>query len=236
MNRIICLLGALALGGCMSVKPVQALAEAVNALQGQPLTVVTYTKPDFAAMTYGKAAIGGLIGGAVMISDGNTIVRENDIPDPALEMEVRLAALVTDRLKVSGSTRTANRNAKLDDEESLSRDAGRKGVVMDVETINWSFIYFPLDWTHYRVTLVARARLIDANTGKRIAQAPCQYQSEEKTPPTYDQMLDNKAVLLKSMLATAADICADKMANRFTPNNGSGWSLFLPERGMPRQF
>ncbi|HWM62239.1 MAG TPA: hypothetical protein VNN98_08795, partial [Rhizomicrobium sp.] len=99
-----------------------------------------------------------------------------------------------------------------DDEASLSKDAANKGVVLDIETINWMFVYFPFDWSHYRVTVVARARLIDANTGKRIAQAPCQYQSEEKTPPTYDQMLDNKAALLKSMLEAAADSCADKMA------------------------
>ena len=99
--------------------------------------------------------------------------------------------------------------AKLDDEASLSRDAGHKGVVLDVETINWMFIYFPLDWSHYRIMYVARARLIDANTGKRIAQAPCTYKSDDKTPPTYDQMLADKAALLKTMLAAAANSCAE---------------------------
>lgn len=196
----------------MSVKPVQAPADAIDALQDQPLTVVTYVRPDFAAMTYGKAAIGGLLGGAMMISDGNTIIRENEIPDPALRMETKLAAVVAGRLKASGSTRIADRLAKLDDEASLARDAGQKGVILDIETINWMFVYFPFDWTHYRVLIAARARLIDANTGKRIAQAPCQYQSEEKTPPTYDQMLENKAALLKTMLAAAADTCTDRIA------------------------
>src|SRR5689334_12375484 len=84
MKKLVILAGALALGGCMSVKPVSAPASAVDALQGQNLTTVTYVRPDFAAMTYGKAAIGGLLGGAVMISDGNAIVKENDIKDPVL--------------------------------------------------------------------------------------------------------------------------------------------------------
>src|SRR5882724_7156279 len=114
MKRIIWLASALALGGCMSVKPVQAPADAVDALNGQPLTSVTYVRPDFAAMTYGKAAIGGLIGGAVMVSDGNTIIKENDVPDPALLIEPKLTALVTDRLKASGAAKIADRAAKMD--------------------------------------------------------------------------------------------------------------------------
>jgi len=212
MKKIVLLVCAFALGGCMSVKPVQAPAEAVEALKGQPLTTVTYVHPDFAAMTYGKAAIGGLLGGAGMVSDGNTIVKENEIPDPALRIEPKLTALVGERLKVSGTTKIADRAAKMDDEESLSKDSGHKGVVLDVESINWMFVYFPFDWTHYKIVYTARARLIDANTGKRIAQAPCQYQSEDKAPPTYDHLLDNKAALLKTMLAAAADTCADTMA------------------------
>jgi len=202
----------------MSVKPVQAPASAVDALQGQNLTSVTYVRPDFAAMTYGKAAIGGMFGGALMVSDGNQLVRENGLKDPALTIEPKLTVLVTERLKAAGTTKVADRAAKLDDEASLSKDVGKKGVVLDVETVNWSFVYFPLDWSHYRVIYVARARLIDANTGTRIAQAPCEYKSDDKTPPTYDQMLDNKAALLKDMFAKAADVCAEQMAKSlYTP-------------------
>ena len=212
MKKMVLLAGAFALGGCVSVRPVQAPVDAVDALKGQPLTTVTYVKPDFAAMTYGRAAIGGLIGGAVMVSEGNAVVKDNEIPDPALRIEPKLSALVSERLAASGVTRIADRAAKLDDEDSLSRDAGHKGVILDIESINWMFVYFPFDWSHYRVMYTARARLIDANTGKRIAQAPCQYKSDDKTPPTYDEMLDNKAALLKTMLATAADSCAETMS------------------------
>ena len=212
MKRAIWLVSAFALGGCASVKPVQAPADAVDALKGQPLTSVTYVKPDFSAITYGRAAIGGLIGGAVMVSEGNAVVKENDIQDPALRIEPKLTALVADRLKASGSIKMADRATKLDDEASLSKDAGHKGMVLDVETINWMFVYFPLDWSHYRVMYVARARLIDANTGKRIAQAPCEYKSADAMPPTYDQLTDNKAALLKTMLEAAANSCAEIMA------------------------
>ena len=52
-----------------------------------------------------------------------------------------------------------------------------------------------------------RARLIDANTGKRIAQAPCPYASDEDGAPTYDEMLDNQGTRLKQMLSAGADFC-----------------------------
>jgi hypothetical protein len=211
MKKTMWLLAIFALGGCMSVRPVQAPAGAVAALNGQPLTSVTYTRPDFSAMTYGKAAF-GLIGAGLMISEGNAVVKDNDLPDPSLRIEAKLTERLADHLKASGATKIAGRPAKLDDEASLSRDAGSKGVILDVETINWMFVYYPLDWSHYRIMYVGRARLIDANTGKRIAQAPCTYQSDDTAPPTYDQMLADKAARLKTMFAAATDFCADKMA------------------------
>jgi len=127
-------------------------------------------------------------------------------------MEPKLTAAVSERLKPSGTARIANRSGNLNREDALSRDAGAKGVILDIQTVDWNVIYFPFDWTHYQLRYTARARLIDANTGKRIAQAPCQYKSQDKEPPSYDQMLENKAARLKAMLAAAADTCAGKMA------------------------
>ena len=69
----------------------------------------------------------GLIGGAVMVSEGNAVVKDNDIQDPALRIEPKLTALVADRLKASGSIKIADRAAKLDDEASLSKDARTEG-------------------------------------------------------------------------------------------------------------
>ena len=164
-------------------------------------------------MTYGRAAIGGLIGAGVMISEGNAVVKDNDIHDPAIEIAPKLTALVADRIKAMGTSTIAGRPAKQDDEASLSATVGKTGVILDVETINWMFVYYPLDWSHYRITYVGRARLIDAASGKRIAQAPCMYQSDDKAPPTYDQMLADRAALLKTMFAAATDFCAAKMAD-----------------------
>lgn len=212
MKRTIWLASALALGGCANLQPVQAPAGAVDALKGQPLTIATYGMPNLQGTTWGGVAVGAGAICSAICADGGAIVRDNEIRDPVLTMAPKLTAVVSEKLKPSGTARIADRPRNLDDEASLSRDAGGKGVVLDITTVDWSFIYYPLDWTHYELRYTARARLIDANTGKRIAQAPCQYKSPDTDPPSYDQMLENKAARLKAMLALAGETCANQMA------------------------
>jgi hypothetical protein len=216
MKIAIWILALLAMG-CADVKPVQAAAETLDVLKGRPLTIVTYTAPDFAAFTAGRAAfgmfglIGGLAGAATMQADGNTIVRENAIPDPAIEIAAKLTAHFSEILQPSATARIADRPTKLDSVANLSRDAGKDQTVLDVKTEGWMFMYLPFS-SHYRVIYSGEARLIDAVSAKWVARASCTYRSDEKTPPTYDQLLENKAALLKTMLAAAADTCAGEMA------------------------
>jgi hypothetical protein len=55
--------------------------------------------------------------------------------------------------------------------------------------------------------MAMRARLIDANTGKRIAQAPCAYQSDEEGAPTYDEMVADQGARLKTLPSIGTDVC-----------------------------
>lgn len=211
MKKIGILLTALTLGGCVSVRSVPTPPGALDSLHGRHLTVVTYQKPDFAAQTYGKAAL-GLLGAAAMITDGNAIIADNQVPDPALRISTDLASALATDIGASETARLADRNTKGDTEDLLSSDVQHNGVVLDVETINWLFVYYPLDWTHYRILMTARARIIDAQSGKRLAQAPCTYLSDDKSPPTYDELLANHAARLKAMLAAGSQSCLSKMS------------------------
>ena len=162
-------------------------------------------------MTVGKAGF-GLFGGLAAQADGNAIVRENGIPDPALQIQARLTALLSDRLQPSTTNSITGRPTKLDDVASLSRDAGSDQVILDVETNGWIFMYMAFSPSHYRIIYTGDARLIDASTAKRVGRASCTYKSDDKEPPTYDEMLAEKAARLKTMFAAAADHCADEMA------------------------
>jgi hypothetical protein len=76
------------LSGCVSA-PTKSL-DSGSTLQGKHVVVSHYEKPDFSAMTPGKAVF-GLIGAAAMISAGNTLVKTENIQDPAIEISEHLA-------------------------------------------------------------------------------------------------------------------------------------------------
>jgi hypothetical protein len=193
--------------------------DAMSALKGTHITVVTYGKSPFTAMTYGKAmlgglggAVGGAIGGGIALSEGNKIIRDNDVPDPAVAIAAKLSPLLATRLSASGVDTITDHDPDANSEKVLVGIASGKGAVLDVQTLWWEFIYFPLDWSHYHILYSARARLLDAASGQVIAQAPCKFDTENDTPrPDYDTMLADKAAKLKAMLAEAETACTASM-------------------------
>jgi hypothetical protein len=209
-------LAVLMLDGCATYKPETISQSALLPYQGRQLTIVTYQKPDFMAMTQTIAltsgmfgAIGGLAGASIAIDNGNKIISDDNISDPSLEIRDKLLPQLRDLLKPS-SENALSGDIKATDEAALSKLAGNSGVVFDVQTLGWNFFYIPFS-AHYRVVLSLRARLIDAGTGKRIAQAPCTYPSEEKGAPTYDEMLAGNGARLKAMIGTGTDTCLGLM-------------------------
>ena len=84
-------MGVLMLSGCVSTKIVPLKQDLVADLQGGSIVTTRRAKPDFSAMTAGKAMF-GLIGAAAMISSGNSIVAENEIEDPARYIGEKLVA------------------------------------------------------------------------------------------------------------------------------------------------
>jgi hypothetical protein len=215
VKKNLLLIGVLALCGCVNMETVKAPPDALSSLQGSSLTTVTYVKPSFTALTYGDAMFGA-IGGIAAVSNGDRIIRDNQVSDPAETIAAKLSPIFAARLKTATSNTLSGQMS--DAAASLSTAAGSKGVIFDVETTVWMFGYFPFDWTHYHVTYNARARLIDASSGKVIGQVPCKVDTgEDKQPPTYDQLLDNKANLLKTKLASAADTCASLIENAMLP-------------------
>lgn len=179
-------------------------------LQGKSVALTQYSKPDFAAFTAGKAAF-ALVGAAAMIAEGNEIVRENEIQDPAIAIGDQLAKKLVESRHVTISRPSSV--ASSDKIEDLVSTYAGSELLLDVRTINWMFNYYPSDWAHYKVTYSARVRLIDAANGQAIAETMCQtVQGDDASPPTKDELLANHAALLKHYLGQGAAACTDVLA------------------------
>ena len=203
---------SIALGGCTTINTMPISDKARTEIDGQSVTRTHRERPDFAAMTPGKAAF-AVIGAIAMIKAGNDIITTNDVTDPADAIAETLLA----QLQVAFMTQNDETSfTATEDSISALKEAskGRSRYVLDVQTINWSFGYFPTDWTHYRVIYLGRARLIDIESEAVIAEGVCRHIPESNEgAPTCDQLLSNRAAVLKKTLANIAQTCGKTLTN-----------------------
>lgn len=213
-RNVICAASMAALvSGCVSVQNKPLAADASQTLTHKSLAYTEYARPDFTASTAGKAAF-GLLGVAAMIHAGNTIVSENDVKDPALGISARLASRLSQTLSMQ--TAGASLHAANDNIPALAASAANSDYLLDVKTIGWQFVYYPTDWTHYRVFYAARMRLIDTHTKAVVAETLCKAEqpTDPKNAPTHEQLLADHAAKLKDMLGHVTDSCTDLLARQ----------------------
>lgn len=212
MKRIItfCVLIILTTG-CVSVKHIPLTKVTSAGLTGRSVNATHYPKADFTAFTAGKAAF-GMLGAAAMISAGNKIVKDNEIPDPAIAITSGLKNRLMKTRQIN-AVESEQKFAKNDKVKELINTYSGADYLLDVKTLSWMFSYYPTDWSHYRVTYSARFRLIDTNMQKIIAESMCtSVQGDDKKPPTKDQLLTDKAALLKDYLNKASIECIEGLS------------------------
>ena len=213
MRLSVLAVGVLTLTSCVSTKIVPIQQDRMANLQGSTITVSTREKPSFGAMTAGKATF-GLLGAAAMISAGNEIVKKNAIEDPAVSIARELADSFASANAMT-VVPTEGVLAKSTNPAELARQYSAADILLDVQTVNWSFAYFPTDWNNYRVIYSAKARLIDTRTRKVLAEGFCS-RVPEKTDdaPSHEELLANQAARLKQELEAAAQHCVSEFRSK----------------------
>lgn len=207
MKKIVVLVSIFAmLSACVSTKNIKISATDIQQLNPNNMALTIRDKPDFAAMTAGKAMF-AMLGAAAMIAAGNELVKENEVEDPARYIQTELAKALTTSY---GFALNIGPAIKVDTDKpaKIAALAPASDLVLDVETINWSFAYFPTDWNNYRVIYSVKLRLFNTKTKSMVAEGFCSRVPEEDTSaPSYDELVANKAERLKQELKVAADKC-----------------------------
>jgi hypothetical protein len=185
---------------------------AADALKGKTLAVSHRAKPDFGAMTAGKAMF-GLFGAAAMISAGNKIVSDNNIDDPAPLISDPLRAALVGKYGLAATTGEGPVADSMDTKK-LATQYANADYLLDVQTVNWSFVYRP-NLTHYRVIYSVKVRLIDTHAAKLLSEAFCvRKDDDDKSPPTHDELLANGAAILKTRLHDDALACGTEVTQK----------------------
>ena len=210
----LCFAALAALGACAGTEKIALTKADAQWLGGKTATNSLHEKPDFVAMTAGRGMI-GVFGVGVMIDEGNRIVEENGVADPARSIATALGRMLAKKLRVDfkPDRRPEYGSAEVSD---AGRPAGGSDILLDVETLGWGFRYFPTDWDNYRVDYNARLQVIETATGRVLAQDQCiftkDYDSSDSAP-SHDDLTLNKASGLKRELGEAAAFCARQFSN-----------------------
>lgn len=213
LRQFVLIAFAFSLAGCVSTKTAPLDLQRIANLQGGTVAISRRAKTDFAAITAGKATF-GLIGAAAMIAAGNKIVTENAIDDPAVYIGQKL---VTDLAAVHALSvvDVGDILADSSDVKKLAGQYAKADLLLDVQTVNWSFGYFATDWNNYRVIYSTKLRLIDTKGERLLAEGFCS-RLPDQTPdaPSHDELLANGAGRLKKELAISADHCVNEFRSK----------------------
>jgi hypothetical protein len=150
-----------------------------------------------------------------MIRSGNTLIRENNIPDPAYEIAERIARAMETKYSITYAG-IGKAEISDDDVSKLAALYKTNSFVLDIRTLNWGFLYYPLYWTKYRLIYAARMRLIDTNSAGVLAEGSC-YTLGDKvdSAPTYEELLDNGASRLKAEIEDAVIDCVQEFSTKY---------------------
>jgi len=212
------------LGGCATT-PMTISEQDTSSLYGSKLTVIRYEPDPFLPMTNTKGAL-AVLGVAAAVSEGKELVEEHKLVDPAINIKTSLAKDLSETYRITDITVIEETRPFESDPEDVAAMASNEGIVLDVRTFGWGTMYYPFK-TKYRVNYMAQARLINAKDKRVISAERCLInEAYSENSPTYDDLMENDAALLKTKLTDASSECAGIFARKMgvnhtasTPNN-----------------
>ena len=203
---------------------VNALTETVaSTLAGKSLAVTRRgVLPSFMAMTAGKASF-ALLGTAAMASDGNRLVKDNNIPDPADTVEAILIPAFIKQYSITPASQSGHLITPGNDLKQIIGAAPGADLVLDIRSIGWNFGYYPTHWATYWVGYGVEVQLIDTKSATVLADAKCASNTlKNAAPPSRESLTTNEARLLKDVLSSLSWNCSRQLADeefRIAPGN-----------------
>ena len=206
--KLLIIISFLSAAGCAGTGSKTVNDSILSSLQGKTLSLIIHEAPDFLAITPEKNML-NQAGFNAAVTDGNQLVQERGIYDPAGELSRRLAeAIHADYGLVYDADLVKKSRAR--DTKALVRLANRRDYALSVETSGWLFTH-NIKHKNYHVKYYATARLIDVGQSRVIWKNSCEYDSLAVGNPlvSYQQLLEDDAAYLKQSLDEASEICAN---------------------------
>ena len=193
--------------GCTTVTPAVLPDTVAARLAGQNVAIVIQAPAAFNVMHQDDVPLGplGLLQGAPR---GARMRADEHIADPADDVATALADALAGR---QAAVILSARGSVAHDAPSAAVAAAPPGAryVLTVATLAWGLGRFPMHDAEYAVAYMARARLVDAQSGAVVAEAACMQPPDgtEVSSKDYDRFVAAHAQLLKTELGARVDRC-----------------------------
>ncbi len=187
------------------------------------LAIEVADAPNFYADT-ARRRVFGIVGVVAMAIEGNRIIRDLAIPDPAIAMAETLrerlqgrqagnAAPINAGLRLVANPAPANERSTTRDlgESSSSRPQGAGPWRLKVRTVNWDFRPFRNDDTQLVIVYAARIDLEHAASGELVASERCEKRRSPAGDVTVSRLLADGGKVLREELAAAGRACLDAL-------------------------
>lgn len=159
----------------------------------------------------GAAIAGGIAGAATSGPSGKSeVISKTNFADPALGIAQALTTAMKSRMDVQVLPAAAKPGE--DSIDSTLAAAPGADWTLEVKTHSWSMVYFPTDWSHYRISYRSNLRVLDVASKRVLAESVCQLTQGEKRRPNLDQLAAKDASLLHFYYQQAQFECADQFA------------------------
>ncbi|MEZ5500515.1 MAG: hypothetical protein R3E77_13950 [Steroidobacteraceae bacterium] len=205
---------------CVSTKTVPVNLQAKSQFVGKTIVLARRSLPEFAVMTAGKMATGGLFGaiggavaGASTVTAGRELRDRFQFTDPA----AKIGPTLFDELIAAHSMTsiTSNKQVTSLDPKEIAVAYSGSDFVLDVVTVNWTMLYFPTHWGHYGIQYSAKAFLIDTNSGMSVGEAYCVRSPKySKESASYDEMLADDGARITTESEIAATSCLEEIRKK----------------------
>ena len=205
MRTIIALLCVVSLAGCVSTKTAQIENSRAAALRGKVVAITDRPRAGLVAMTRGYGMLGA-VGAGIMIAHGESIIKDNDIQDPAPQINHALVLAAQSQYGIV-PVGTPPVHVDTTDVVQLAQAASGADVLFDVQETARQFRYRPFG-SGYIVDSAFKFRIIDVHSRAMIAEGFCmQSTKDDPARPSDDDLLANGAVMLKQTLDAQRDKC-----------------------------
>jgi hypothetical protein len=210
MRKVFVTIVVMILGGCATNRPEEAQFQG---WRGKSMALAV-PPARFSAVTGGTAFLSGATngwwdGGAA--SKGATLAAENDIVVPSAQVGQGLIQAARERYGVVAVPLPVIAVNALSNPSQLARAATGADLVLELSAATMLVIRLSSPG-HYNVLTSMDARVIEVASAKTLVSAQCRESSSgEENPPTYNELLADKAARAKAYIVKQSAACSQEL-------------------------